>query len=92
MRTIILILALADFAFEARPYLRSHTNPIADLHRRDLRPDFNSVSDDLVARAEREVRGAPPLGDGVHVAAADAAGEDFDVDVVILERLRFELV
>lgn len=40
-----------------------------------------------VTDAEGEVLLAPAAGDGVKVAAADAAGFDLDVDIVVFEWL-----
>lgn len=45
-----------------------------------------------MADGKGEVLLAPTSGDGVHVAAADTAALDLDIDVVVAERLGLELV
>lgn len=91
MRAIVLIVALALRALEARPDLRSDADAVADLDRLDGGPDFHGLADDLVADADGRGRVAPAARDGVHVGAADAAALDLDVDIVVTKLLGLEL-
>ena len=45
-----------------------------------------------MTNSQRKVLLAPATADGVHIAAADTAGLNLDVDVVFPKRLRLELV
>ena len=82
---------LALCAIETAPDLRAHANTVAFLHRGDLGAGLEDFADDFVADHERRFDVAPAAGDGVQIAAADAAGLDADVDVVFIKFLGFIL-
>ena len=67
MRAVILIVALALRALQARPYLRTYADTVADLDRLDLVSDFDGVSDDLVADRQGKRGITPAAVDGVYV-------------------------
>ena len=91
IRTIILLIGLADLTLKARTDLRSHTNAVSDLHGRDLVPNFDRFADDFMTDADRKGTLAPAAVNGVDIRAADAAGFNLYVDVAGFERFRFEL-
>lgn len=51
MRAIVFVVALTLLAFQARPDLGTHSNPIANLDSLHLAADLYSVSDDFVTDA-----------------------------------------
>lgn len=91
MHAISLIVVLALLALQTRVDLGADADALALLDQRHFGPDPHRFPDDFVAAAEGEVLGAPAAGDGVHVGAADAAGFDLHVDIVVFEWLGFEL-
>ena len=67
MRAIILIVALALRALQARPYLRTHPDTIADLDGLDLVSDLHGVADDFVTDRQGERCITPAAVDGMDV-------------------------
>lgn len=53
--------------------------------------DSDGSADNFVANTDWKRGFTPPTGDGVDIAAADTTGINCNVNVVILERLEFEL-
>jgi hypothetical protein len=91
MWAVVLVVALALLALQARPDLSSHTDTVSDLAAGHLIADLDSMADDLMANADRKRDFAPAAGDGVNVGSADTTTLDLDVDVVGAELLGFEL-
>ena len=91
MRAVVLIVILANLALQASPDLSTHANAVADLDSLNLGADFDGVADDLVANTDGKWCLAPASVDGVHIATADAAAFDLDVDIVVAELLGGEL-
>lgn len=87
-----LVVALAFLAVQTRVDLRADAHAVANLGVRYLGADLDDVADDLVARHQRPVLVAPAARGRVHIRAANAAGRDLDVNVVIAKRLRLELL
>lgn len=57
----------------------------------NLIANFDCLTDDFVAYAEREIDLAPTTSDSMDIRAADAASLDDNIYVVLLERLGFVL-
>ena len=74
MRAIILVIRLADLAFEARPNLGSNAYTIANFDRRHLVANLDGFADDFVADAKWEIGRAPSTGNGVYIGSANTAG------------------
>ena len=91
MRTVILVIRLADLTFQAGPNLRTNSNAVSKLDGRHLVADFDGMADDFMANAERKIRVSPSAGDGVDVTATHAAGFNLDIDVVFAKWLWFKL-
>lgn len=87
---VVFVLVLAEVALEAGPDLGADADAVADFEVLDVLADLDGFADDFVADAEGAFVVAPAAGDGVKVGAADAAGGDFDVDVVVAEWLWLE--
>lgn len=77
-----LIVVLALLALQARVHLSTDTDALADLGHGDLLANLEDLANDLVADSERVRAASPVAGDGVHVAGADTAALDLDVDIV----------
>ena len=93
VRAVVLVLVLAHVALEARPHLGADADPVAYFDAAlDVLADLHGLADHLVADAERALEVTPAAGACVHVAAADAAALDLDVDVAVLEGLGIELL
>jgi hypothetical protein len=91
VRAVVFVGILADIALEAGPYLGADADTIALLDVLDVLSDVDGTADDFVADTEGAFKISPSAGDRVDVRAADAAALDFDVDVVVFERLGFQL-
>jgi hypothetical protein len=88
---VVLVIALALLALQARPDLSSNTDTVSDLDAGHLVADLDSMANDLMANADRKRNFTPTTGDGMNIRAADTAALDLDVDVVWAELLGFEL-
>lgn len=86
-----LFISLAHIAGQIGVDLRANANAVAHFHGLHFGPYFHSLAYDLVTDAERHWSFAPAAGDLVHIAAADAAAIDCNVDIVVLEWLELEL-
>lgn len=91
MRAVILIIRFAVLALQTGPDLCTNTNAVSDFDGCHLVADFDGVSDDLVADAERKACFPPPTGDSMDVATADTTGFNPDVNITLAEWLGFEL-
>ena len=91
MHAVGLIVVLALFALEAGIQLRTEAHALAGFHQRDFGPDSQGLANDLVADGQREVLVAPAAADGVHIGAADPAGLDLDLDIIVFEWLGRDL-
>lgn len=88
---VVLVVRLAGLAFETGPDLSTDTDAIADLYRFDPVTDFDGFTDDLVANTQGHWGTAPASIDGVDIGTTDTAAFNLNVDVSLLELLRFEL-
>jgi hypothetical protein len=86
-----LFISLAHLARQVGVDLGANTNTIAHFHGLHFGSYFHGLAYDLVTDAERHWSFAPAAVDLVHIAAADAAAVDCNVDVVVLEWLELEL-
>jgi hypothetical protein len=86
-----LVIVLALLALQAGVELGADADALARLDQSDLGPDAQGLANDLVADAEGEALAAPAAADGVDIGAADAAGLDLDLDIVVLEGLGRDL-
>lgn len=91
MWAIVLVVALALRALQARPDLSTNTGTVANLECRDLRSNFYDLADNLVADSNGCWGFTPASCDGVHIGTADTAALDLDVDIVLTECLWLEL-
>jgi hypothetical protein len=91
MWAVVLVIALALLALQARPDLSSNTHAVSDLDAGDLVTDLDSVANDLVANADRKRNFAPAPVDGVDIGGTHAAALDLDIDIVGAKLLDFEL-
>jgi len=71
--------------------LGTNTDTIALLDVLDSLSDLDSLADHLVADAKRAIELTPAASDGVYIRAANTTALDFDIDVMVLERLGLEL-
>lgn len=67
LRAVILVVAVALLALEARADLGSDSSPVADLELGDLGANLSDLADDLVPWDDGERGLAPTAGDGVQV-------------------------
>lgn len=91
MWAVVLVIALALLALQARPDLSAHTNAVSDLDAGNLVADPDSMANDLVANADRKRNFAPAPVDGVDIRGAHSAALDLDIDIVGAKLLGFEL-
>jgi hypothetical protein len=91
MWAVILVVALALLALQARPNLRSNTDTVPNLDAGHLVADLDSMANDLVSNADGKRNLAPASRNGVNIRGAHPAALDLDVDVVGAELLRFKL-
>lgn len=83
-----LIVVLALLTLQARVYLGTDANTLADLSESNLLADLEDLANDFVSNSQRVGAAAPVARDSVHVAGADAAALDLDVDIVRAEGAR----
>lgn len=88
---VVLVIAPALFAFEARLDLGTNADAVANFDGADFGPDLDSLANDFVANADRQRDFAPAAVDAVHVGATDATAFDGDVNVMVFEWFGFEL-
>ena len=91
MRAVVLVIALAILAFQARRNLSANTNTVANLDGRHLVTNFDGFPNDLVSDTKGQWGFSPATGDAVDVGTANTAGVDLDVDITVTERLCLEL-
>ena len=91
MRAVVLVVALALFALQARPDLCSHADSVADFDGLHFVTHFDGLANDLVTDTDWERTVAPSTVNGVYIGAADATALYTDVDVVVVELLGLEL-
>ena len=91
MWAVVLVVALALFALQARPYLCSNADSVANLDGLHLVTDLDGLADDLVSDTYWQRAVAPSTVNGVDIGAADTAALDTDIDVVVIELLGLEL-
>ncbi len=91
MRAVVLVVTLALRALETSPDLSTYTHTISDFYCFHFGPDFDGMTDDLVADADGQWYLAPAAIDAVDVGATDTAALDLDVDIMVTELLGFEL-
>ena len=91
MWAVVLVVALALFALQARPYLCSNADSVANLDGLHLVTDLDGLADDLVSDTDWQWAVAPSTVNGVDIGPADAAALDTDIDVVVVELLCLEL-
>lgn len=87
MRAINLIPILALLALQASSNLRTNTDPLSDLHKRNILSNPQHLADNLMTNTDGIRGAAPARTDSVNIGLADSAGLDLNVDVVGLEGL-----
>lgn len=90
--TVVLIVTLTLRTLQAAPYLCTDTHAVADFDCLDLGTDFDGVSNNLVSNTDGKWAVSPAAVDSVNIRTADATAFDADVDVMVVEAFRFELV
>lgn len=91
MWAVILVVALALRALQARPDLGTNTSTVANLECRNLGSNFYDLANDLVADSDGCWRFTPATCDGVYIGTANTAALDLDIDIVLTECLWLEL-
>lgn len=91
MRTVVLVVRLAKLAFQTGTDLCANADPVSNLDGCNFVADFDSLANNFMADADWEWAVAPAAIDGMNVGAANPAALNFDVNITILELLRFEL-
>ena len=91
MRAIVLVVALALLALQARPDLSTNAASVTNFDCLDFGANLDGLTDYFMANTDRHRSLAPPAVDCVDIRAADAAAVDLDVNVVVIELLCFEL-
>ena len=91
MWAIILLIRLAELAFQACPDLSADTDTVTNLDGSHLVADFNGLANDLVADTNGERAVAPSASNGVNVGTTHTAALDLDINVTIFERFGLEL-
>lgn len=85
-----LVVVLALLALQAAVDLSTNTDALANLGEGNLGTNTDDLADDLVADSEG-VRAVTPIAvDLVHVAGADTAAFNLDIDILLVERARSE--
>ncbi len=77
--TVVLIVRLAWFTFEATPYLSSNAHPISNLYSRHVVANLDSLSNDLVANAKRHRGLSPTSGNRVDITPTDTTAFNLNV-------------
>lgn len=78
---LVLVLALA--ALQARVYLRTNTNSLANLGQRHLGADADDLANDFVSHRQRVGAVAPIAADGVAITGTDTAALCLDIDIIV---------
>lgn len=91
VRTVVLVVCLAELALQAGTDLSAHTNTVSNLNGCHLIADFYSLANDFMTDADGKRAITPTASDGMNIRAADSAAFNFDVDITVFELLRFEL-
>ncbi len=91
MGTVVLVVALALFALQARPDLGSNTDAVSVFAAGHLVASFDDMANDLVTDTDGQRNFTPASVDAVDVRAANAAALDLNVKIVGAELLGFEL-
>jgi hypothetical protein len=89
---IVFVVVFALLALHAGPNLGPNTDAVANFDRAHFRADFDGLADNLMTYAEGKRDLAPTASDAVDIGAANTAALDLDVDVVVFEGLRLELL
>jgi hypothetical protein len=92
VRAIVLIFVLAELTRHARRHLGTNPDPVSLLDAGHCLAHVDDLAYDFVAYAEWPFEVAPASGDCVHIGSADAAALDLDIDIVVFERLRLEVL
>jgi len=88
LRAVVLLVTLAVDALSAGTDLSTDTDSLALLELGDLVTNSEDLANDFVSNTERKRSVAPSTSDAVHVGAANTAGIDRDIDIVLLEGLQ----
>ena len=91
MGTIVLVAGLANLALKTSLDLSTNADSIPNLAGGHFVAGFDHLANDLMTYTDWQWAVTPAAVDGVDVGAAHATSFDLDVDVVVLEWLRFEL-
>lgn len=91
LRAVVLIVRLAGLTLHAGPDLSADTHTVPDLDRRHFLAHLDSSADDFVSNTQWHGSWSPAFVDGVDIRTANAAADDLDIDVSILELLRCKL-
>jgi len=91
MWAIILIIALALSAFQARPDLCTNANTVANLDVLYLGPDLDGLTYDFMTYTDGSHGFTPAAGYSVDIRSANATALDLDVDVMISKLFWLEL-
>ena len=91
VRAVVVVVAFALIALQARPDLGTNANAISYLDVLHLRANFYDLADDLMAHADGCGRISPAAGNGVNVRSTNTATFDLDINVVVAKPIGLEL-
>lgn len=91
MRTVVLVVRLANLALQTGTDLSANTHTVSNLDGCHLITYFDSLADDFVTDANWEGAITPTASNGMDIRAANSAALNFDVDVTVFKLLRFKL-
>lgn len=86
LEAVRLVVVLAVPALEAGVDLRPDADPLSHLDEGDLGAHPEHFADDLVADGKRVGHRSPVPAERVHIAGANTAALDLDVDIVVAKR------
>jgi hypothetical protein len=91
VRTVVLLVSLAVVTGQVCPNLRANSNTITNFDSLHFGAYFDCLPNDLVTYTQRSRKFAPSSADGVNIRATYPASVDSNINIIVFERLEFEL-